>query len=666
MYPAAVGWQVGTTATNSRHDTMNYRREIDGLRALAVLPVILFHAGFETFSGGFVGVDVFFVISGYLITTIILAELEQGKFSIVNFYERRARRILPALFLVMLVCIPFAWFWLLPSDMKDFSQSLVAVSVFASNILFWRQSGYFDTAAELKPLLHTWSLAVEEQYYVLFPLFLMLFWRLGKRWILVVLGLVFVASLAVAQWAAYAKPAAAFYLLPTRGWELLIGAFAAFYLSKANRKEFGKAVGEVGGWLGVALILYAVLAYSKATPFPGLYALVPTLGTVLIILFATQQTTVGKFVGNKAFVGVGLISYSAYLWHQPLFAFSRHRSLSEPSDIIFLVLSVLALVLAYFSWRYVEAPFRNKYVSKRKTVFLFASLGTLLFLSFGLAGSISGGYKFRFSEIKLPSQWSPPIKCHGAVAISAYENPLAECLGERSNGVSGDIFLLGDSHAAQISFPLKLVAKERNRDFNFINTEDQKDFPYSFFKSELMSDDRIFNHILRVADPGDYLVVSFHRGHLNEYRDKHLPLDYVVSDNEKYEFFIGNMASQIKKLENSGIRVVLVKDAPLLSDTSSIEKCALLSIKSGDNSNQCAVTLDQDLHTRVRQSKAFDYLGAVFPKTVVLADPLTVLYGDNKTYNPMNSDGSYRMFDRHHLTESESLKLVDMFRSKIR
>ena len=260
---------------------MEYRREIDGLRVLAVLPVILYHAGFETLSGGFVGVDVFFVISGYLITTIILAELEQGKFSIVNFYERRARRILPALFLVMLVCIPAAWFWLLPSDMKNFSQSLVSVSFFVSNILFWHQSGYFDASAELKPLLHTWSLAVEEQYYVICPLFLMLFWRLGKRWILVALGLVFVASLALAQWAAYAKPAAAFFLLPTRVWELLIGAFAAFYLSKANRKEFGKAAGEFGGWLGVALILYAVFAFSKATPFPGFYALVPALGTVL-------------------------------------------------------------------------------------------------------------------------------------------------------------------------------------------------------------------------------------------------------------------------------------------------------------------------------------------------------------------------------------------------
>lgn len=377
---------------------MDYRREIDGLRALAVLPVMLFHAGFETFSGGFVGVDVFFVISGYLITTIILAELEQGKFSIVNFYERRARRILPALFLVMLVCIPFAWFWLLPSDMKDFSKSLVAVSVFASNILFWLESGYFDTAAELKPLLHTWSLAVEEQFYVLFPLFLMLFWKLGKRWILVTLGLVFVASFFVAQWAAYTNPSAAFYLLPTRGWELLIGAFAAFYLSKVNRKEIGKAAGEVGGWLGVTLILYAIFAYSKATPFPGLYALVPTLGTALIILFATQQTTVGKFVGNKVFVGIGLISYSAYLWHQPLFAFARLKSLADPSHTVFLKLSVLALLLSYLSWKYVEAPFRSKSKVTRKLVFGLSFVFSVGFISFGFLGYIKDGNLWRYGD----------------------------------------------------------------------------------------------------------------------------------------------------------------------------------------------------------------------------------------------------------------------------
>lgn len=361
---------------------MDYRREIDGLRALAVLPVILFHAGFETFSGGFVGVDVFFVISGYLITTIILAELEQGKFSIVNFYERRARRILPALFLVMLVCIPFAWVLLTPADLNSFSKSLVAVPLFFSNIFFWRDGGYFETAAELKPLLHTWSLAVEEQYYLLFPLFLMLFWRLGKRWIMVTLGLVFIASLALAQWAAYAKPDAAFYLLPTRGWELLIGAFAAFYLSKDKRKEFGKEVGEVGGWLGVALILYAVFFYSKATPFPSLYALVPTLGTVFIILFATQKTSVGKFVGNKAFVGIGLISYSAYLWHQPVLAFARHWS-KELDNFLILLLVAFVLSFAYVSWRFIELPFRAKGKFGRKFVFLASFVGALFFICTG-------------------------------------------------------------------------------------------------------------------------------------------------------------------------------------------------------------------------------------------------------------------------------------------
>ena len=432
---------------------MDYRREIDGLRALAVLPVILFHAGFETFSGGFVGVDVFFVISGYLITTIILAELEQGKFSIVNFYERRARRILPALFLVMLVCIPFAWFWLLPSDMKDFSQSLVAVSVFASNILFWRESGYFDTAAELKPLLHTWSLAVEEQYYVLFPLFLMLFWKLGKRWILLMLGLVFVASLVGAQWGAYAKPAAAFYLLPTRGWELLIGAFAAFYLSQANRKEFGKGLSEAAGWLGVALILYAVFAYSKTTPFPGFYALVPTIGTLLIILFATERTTVGSFVGNKAFVGIGLVSYSAYLWHQPLFAFARHQSSTEPSKLLLGLLSAIAILLAYLSWKFVEGPFRKRGLMSRSKVFLLSFLITVVMLVSGIIGHLNNGFPGRLPSNLIWESLSAKLAANGDVCdlkpLVDYDGINACKFG--AVGSSKSVILYGDSHAQAIN-----------------------------------------------------------------------------------------------------------------------------------------------------------------------------------------------------------------------
>ena len=201
---------------------MNYRREIDGLRAIAVLPVIGFHAGFKAFAGGFVGVDIFFVISGYLITTIILGEKQAGQFSLLQFYERRARRILPAMLFVMLACLPFAWIWMLPEQLKEFGRNLIATSLFSSNILFWRESGYFAAAADEKPLLHTWSLAVEEQYYVLFPLFVLLIWPLGRRWLIGALIACVLASLGLAEWGARHTPTSNFFFTPARGWELLL------------------------------------------------------------------------------------------------------------------------------------------------------------------------------------------------------------------------------------------------------------------------------------------------------------------------------------------------------------------------------------------------------------------------------------------------------------
>lgn len=283
-------------AISIKNPEMNYRREIDGLRALAVIPVILFHADFKPFSGGFIGVDVFFVISGYLITTFILTELEAGEFSIIRFYERRARRILPALFLVMAVCLPLAWLWLLPGDMLNFSQSLIAVSVFASNILFWQQSGYFDTEAELKPLLHTWSLAVEEQFYVLFPLFLILGWRFGRKWLVLALAIVASLSLIMAQRRAVVNPAYAFFLLPTRGWELALGALVAFYFSRYPDSIYNPTLNQILSMLGLLLILFSIFAFSKSTPLPGPYALVPTVGAALILLFAWPQTWVGALL----------------------------------------------------------------------------------------------------------------------------------------------------------------------------------------------------------------------------------------------------------------------------------------------------------------------------------------------------------------------------------
>jgi peptidoglycan/LPS O-acetylase OafA/YrhL len=377
---------------------MQYRREVDGLRAVAVLPVILFHAGFDAVRGGFVGVDVFFVISGYLITSILLAELRTGSFTLLGFYERRARRILPALFFVILACLPFAWFWLLPSDMKEFSDSLLAVTTFVSNVFFWQTSGYFDTATELKPLLHTWSLAVEEQYYLFFPLFLMVAWRLGTRAIVAMLAAIGLASLALAQWGTTANPDANFYLLPTRAWELLIGALAAFRLEQRTPGDSRPAVAEAGSAAGLAMIVAAILVYDHRTPFPSLYALLPTVGAVLVILYATPVTVTGRLLGSQAAVGVGLISYSAYLWHQPLFAFARHQQDGEPSSLLMAALSVATLGLAWFSWRVVETPFRNRQRVSRKRIFQFAAFGSAGFLVLGAAGTLSTGFAFRYPD----------------------------------------------------------------------------------------------------------------------------------------------------------------------------------------------------------------------------------------------------------------------------
>ena len=429
---------------------MKYRAEIDGLRALAVIPVILYHAGLKLFGGGYVGVDIFFVISGYLITSIILAELDAGTFSLIHFYERRARRILPALFVVMFACLPFAWFWLIPQDMKSFSQSLVAVSAFTSNILFWKTSGYFDIATELKPLIHTWSLAVEEQYYVLFPPLLMLTWKLGKRWIIGLLAILFVISLACAQWLSVKDPSFAFYMLPTRGWELLIGAFIAFYYTHHTIKKHHHYIEQMGGLIGLMLIAYAIFFYNDQTPFPSIYTLAPTIGAALIIIFATHKTVVGKLLGSKLFLYIGLISYSAYLWHQPMFAFVRHRSLDEPSIYLMTALAISSFGLAYLSWRFIERPFRNKYCFTRKQVFIFAAISSILFAGIGVVGHFSGGFPQRFNyNTSIDYHWGKynrQFKCHLQDQTLLTSERDSECFTNKPK----KILLWGDSHAASL------------------------------------------------------------------------------------------------------------------------------------------------------------------------------------------------------------------------
>ena len=380
----------------SENTSVHYRPEIDGLRAVAVIPVILFHAGFSLFSAGYVGVDVFFVVSGYLITSIILSEKKAGTFSISKFYERRARRILPALFLVIFASSICAWFLLLPGDFQEFSKSLIAAPAFVSNILFWKGTGYFG--AGVTPLLHTWSLAVEEQFYLLYPVFFLLTWRIGIRWIVTILLVIFFLSLGLAEWASKYHPTAGFFLLPTRGWELAAGAFTAFYLIEGtpDRDALKSHILSVGGLM---LIAIAVFGFGdKYTQWPSLYTLVPVSGTVLVILFASSRNAGGALLSAKPFVVIGLISYSAYLWHHPLFEFSKIINIDNSSFILCSLLVILTFILAYFSWKYVETPFRRKDKMSRREVFVFSLSASLIFLLFGIAGLQTGGFINRFSE----------------------------------------------------------------------------------------------------------------------------------------------------------------------------------------------------------------------------------------------------------------------------
>lgn len=376
---------------------MKYRAEIDGLRAIAVVVVIFFHAGFPIFSGGYVGVDVFFVISGFLITSIISDELTEGTFSFRLFYERRIRRLLPALFLVMALCLPIAVIMMPPAQYLEFSRSMVAVSLFVSNILFWQESGYFGAAANEKPLLHTWSLAVEEQFYAFFPLLLLLLWRFGLRNVQLVLAVLAVISFAMCVWASTVMQTANFYLFPTRVWELLLGAMSAHLLRITPLPNFRWPAD-----LGLVAIVVSVFVFDEQTRFPSEYTLIPTVGTVLILLFAREASFSKPILQSKHLVGIGLISYSAYLWHQPLFAFSHFFFPEGSSWAIVSALTFATFGFAYLSWKYVERPFRNMSSPKRlpqRVIFVLAISVSLIFILIGASGIQNQGYKGRFEQV---------------------------------------------------------------------------------------------------------------------------------------------------------------------------------------------------------------------------------------------------------------------------
>lgn len=436
---------------------LRYQPEVDGLRALAVLPVILFHAGIDTFSGGFVGVDVFFVISGYLIAGIIAADIDLGQFTIRGFYERRVRRILPALFVVTFASLIAGLVLFLPNQLASLSQSALAALGFVSNIWLWGQAGYFMGDARMIPLLHTWSLSLEEQFYIFFPPLMMIIarWKLPR---ISIISVVFIGSLALAVVGAYVKPSASFYLLPTRAWELMLGAAIAL---GAVKTVIDARAREAMGWLALALILVPVLTYNEQTPFPGLAALPPCLGTALLIVAGRDGgCRVTDALSWHPMVWCGLISYSLYLWHWPLFVFARQVTLKgELSAPVIALCIALAFLLAAATWRWVEQPFRDR---KRMTV------RPLLAWVTGGAVTIAGVALVAMSG--LPQRMAPETLRLAAAAESG--SKLTEQCNARSataapcrigSMAKPSFAVWGDSHAGALGEAFDAIGKRQGR-----------------------------------------------------------------------------------------------------------------------------------------------------------------------------------------------------------
>jgi peptidoglycan/LPS O-acetylase OafA/YrhL len=426
---------------------MRYRPEIDGLRTVAILPVVLFHAGITSFSGGYVGVDIFFVISGYLITGIIHREIGEGRFSIVRFYERRIRRIFPALIAMLVAVAVAASLYDLPSELRELPRYLAGAVLFSSNIVIWRHSGYFDAPSGSNPLLHTWSLGVEEQFYIAMPIFLLLVMRYFPRYLKPLLVLCAFASLVLCVVATPVKPHASFFLVPMRAWELLAGALIATGSVPLPRQPI---IREILSWAGFVMIALSIALFTPKTSFPGYAAILPVLGAALLVA-TSQGTSAAKLLSLPPAIFIGRISYSLYLWHWPIIVFGRQLGLLT-GDLSSVVLACLtSFAAAIFSWRVIEQPFRGNRIPAPR---IFASAGicaaAMLTATIGLRASNGWASRFTPQAIsfdKASHDISPKRDaCHADHGLPKVSS---SCI---IGGKTASIALWGDSHGVELSY----------------------------------------------------------------------------------------------------------------------------------------------------------------------------------------------------------------------
>ena len=642
---------------SAEQTNLRYRPDIDGLRAIAVGAVLLFHARLGL-SGGFVGVDVFFVISGFLITSLILKDAASpAGFSILKFWERRIRRILPALLMVIVATVIGGWFILLPSHFKELGESVLAQAVFGGNFYFWSSSGYFADQAILKPLLHTWSLAVEEQFYLIFPL-LFLFrskWNLAS--LRLVIGLAALASLYLSMAQTKSAPDAGFYLMPSRAWELLGGALLAMTPRSQNLPHW---VRGVLGWVGFLAVIAAFCFYNASTPFPGLAAVLPCLGTLMMIYangLGGQPSALARLLSHRALVFVGVISYSLYLWHWPILVYSTYWQDNSILRWYFRVgLLVLSFVLAVLSWKFIETPIRTRRVlQRRRKIFTFglaapaccALLGAMLVLNRGV-----------------PSRFPAAVLKYDVAAADEAGRPDSTVTWNSSldSALRGDFprigrtnmplqcLVCGDSHAMAISPIIDKLAADANTSVEFATHT--ATCPILGFKSSgktsLKSDSKpwceaVVENVRQKQIPNVILAANWQ-----------LYFGNAKGDQSKREL-TDELVATVTALQQAGAKVWILKTVP--KQPMHVRMAFAKSVLKG-NSGVVGETKANYLSSSGLEDAIF---ASAVSKGAIILNPLPFFFSDRETCL-IESSGHLLYNDDNHLTPDGAMLLADLFR----
>lgn len=627
-----------------------YRADIDGLRAIAVLAVLFFHLDIGLFKGGFVGVDIFFVISGFLITSILLKHIRAKKFSLAEFYERRARRILPALTVVCATSLTLFGFALFPDDYVELGKSVAAAALSVSNIYFWSVIDYFAATAD-KPMLHTWSLGVEEQFYIVFPLLLIALSRFQARKQIAVIGSILLASLIFSAVAVFKTPSFAFYMLPSRFWEMGIGAMLAFRHHIYWRQERV----EILHVAGLIALLAGIFGFDEDMKFPGLAALLPCLGAAALIVTSDTPSRVQTFLSEKSVVFVGLISYSLYLWHWPLIGFARFYFGDPLGPFDKIIIAALTVLLAVLTWKFVETPFRHRGFMTRRTVFALSLLSIAALAIGGLVIAYYKGFPDRFSPRALQIAAIADEKNHQP-AFNACLHPDRDqkkfCTYGSEKAAKPTVLVWGDSHAAalapvltdlMISYGLKAMSLAQQSCPGLIGDYKIKGSGFAACKD---FNDKVFAYLK--SHPEIKTVI---------FSARWAPVAEKLSFNgeKTSDSFYQALAHTAQTLKKMGVTPLFIAATPEMGFT--VPPCLARQEAFGAVFSPCTPTSRKDYDIRHKETRpAFEKLSQNYG----VAFPDQVLCNDQNC--PVMIDGDVIYFDDDHVSAAGSRHLLPLLR----